>query len=243
MLQFYFIRHGQSENNVVMDEVDRDKYLFHRITDPQLTDKGHRQADLVADFLTQGEGSDGYDPQNRAGFGITHLYCSLMTRAIETALPISRKAGLPLVAWPDVHENGGVFRAETQGEEIIWTGLPGKGRSYFESNYPELMIPDDLPEEGWWNREKEPHHHYSVRARSVVENLLEIHGGTDQRVGIVMHGGIFTRIIGAFLDIQAEHYWLNMNNCAISRVDIREDGRVMIAYLNKTDFLPDDLVT
>jgi 2,3-bisphosphoglycerate-dependent phosphoglycerate mutase len=243
LLQFYFIRHGQSENNVVMDEVDRDKYLFHRVADPQLTDKGRRQAERVAKFLIHGEATDDYDPQNRAGFGLTHLYCSLMSRAIETAIPISRKTGLPLIAWPDVHENGGVFRAEKQGEEIIMIGLPGNGRSHFERKYPELVIPDDLPEEGWWNREKEPHSHYRIRARSVIERLLEIHGGSEDRVGIVMHGGIFTRLMGVFFDIQAEHYWLNMNNCGISRVDVREDGRVMMAYMNKTDFLPGDLIT
>ncbi len=243
MLQIYFIRHGQSENNVVMDEVDRDEYLFHRVTDPQLTEKGKRQAALVANFLVHGEGFEGYDPQNRIGFGLTHLYCSLMSRAIQTALPISRTTGLPLIAWPEVHENGGVFRAEKQDESFVWIGLPGKGRSHFVNTYPELVIPDDIPEEGWWNWEKEPHSHYGIRARSVVDQLLERHGGTNDRVAIVMHGGIFTRILGAFLDIQAEHYWINMNNCGISRVDIRDDGRVMLAYTNKTDFLPDDLIT
>jgi 2,3-bisphosphoglycerate-dependent phosphoglycerate mutase len=243
LLQIYFIRHGQSENNVVMDEVERDEYLFHRVTDPQLTNKGKRQAELAASFLVHGEGIDGYDPQNRAGFGLTHLYCSLMTRAVETALPISRQTGLPLIAWPDVHENGGVFRAEKQDESFVWIGLPGKGRSHFVNNYPELVIPEDLAEEGWWNREKEPHSHYSVRARSIVDQLLERHGGTDDRVAIVMHGGIFTRIIGTIFNIQVDHYWFNMNNCGISRVDIRDDGRVMMAYMNKTDFLPDELIT
>jgi hypothetical protein len=34
-----------------------------------------------------------------------------------------------------------------------------------------------------------------------------------------------------------------MNNCGISRVDIRDDGRLMLAYMNKTDYLPDDLIT
>jgi 2,3-bisphosphoglycerate-dependent phosphoglycerate mutase len=226
-----------------MDEVDREKYLFHRIPDPQLTEKGHRQAELVAEFLAHGETTDDYDPQNRAGFELTHLYCSLMSRAIETAIPVSRKTGLPLIALPDVHENGGVFRAEMQDEEIVMIGLPGNGRSHFVRKYPDLIIPDDLPEEGWWNRENEPHSHYNIRAQSVVEQLMEIHGGSDHRVGIVMHGGIFTRLMGVFFEIQAPHYWLNMNNCGISRLDIREDGRVMMAYMNKTDFLPDDLIT
>ena len=243
MLQFYFIRHGQSQNNHIMDAVDRKDYLFQRVEDPKLTPIGLRQAELVADFVARPEPEGGNDLQNRSGFGLTHLHCSLMTRAVQTALPIARKTGLPLVAWPEVHENGGVFLAEKQGEEIIWNGLPGKGRSYFESQFPELIIPEDLPEEGWWNREKEPREQYSVRARAIVDQLLKEHAGTHHRVGIVMHGGIFGRILGAFYNIESQSYWFHMNNTAISRVDIRDDGRVMMAYMNKVDHLPDDLIT
>ena len=243
MLQFYFIRHGQSQNNQTMDEVDRKDYLFQRVEDPRLTPNGERQAELVADFIARPEPEGGNDLQNRNGFGLTHLYCSLMTRAIQTALPISRETGLPLVAWPEVHENGGVFLAEKVGEEVIWNGRPGKGRSYFETNFPELIIPRGLPEEGWWNRDKEPREEYSLRARSIVAKLLQEHGGTHHRVGIVMHGGIFSRIIGAFFEVTSQSYWIHMNNTAISRIDIRDDGRAMMAYLNKVDHLPDDLIT
>lgn len=243
MLQIYFIRHGQSENNVIMDEVERPHYLFHRIEDPKLTFIGHQQAELVADFLAAGEPSAGSDEQNRSGFGLTHLYCSLMSRAVQTAVPIARKTGLTLKAWPEVHETGGVFLAEKMEDEIIWSGLPGNGRSYYETNFPELILPDDLTEEGWWNREKEPREQYNLRARAIIDRLINEHGGTDHRVGIVMHGGIFTRILTVLFDIRAEGYWFLMNNCAISRVDIRDDGRLMLAYMNKTDHLPDELIT
>ena len=243
MLQLYFIRHAQSENNHIMDEVDHKDYLFQRVEDPKLTAKGKCQAELVADFLARPESEDGNDSQNRSGFGLTHLHCSLMTRAVQTALPIARKTGLPLVAWPEVHENGGVFLAEKVEDEIIWNGLPGKGRSYFETHFPELVIPDDLSEEGWWNREKEPRDQYILRARSIVDQLLEDHQGTDHRVGIVMHGGIFGRILAAFFEMESRSYWFHMNNTAISRIDISANGRVMMSYMNKVDHLPDELIT
>ncbi len=243
MLQFYFIRHGQSQNNVKMDEVEHKDYLFQRVQDPKLTPIGKCQAELVAQFLNRPEPEEGNDLQNRNGFGLTHLYCSLMTRAIQTALPISQEAGLPLVAWPEVHENGGEFLAEKQGEEVSWKGLPGYGRSYFESNFPELIIPETLTEEGWWNKDKEPREEYIIRAQSIVERLMQEHGGTHHRVGVVMHGGIFSRIVGAFLGVTSQSYWLHMNNTAISRIDIRDDGRVMVAYINKVDHLSDDMIT
>jgi 2,3-bisphosphoglycerate-dependent phosphoglycerate mutase len=243
LLQLYFIRHAQSQNNHIMDSVDRKDYLFQRVEDPKLTEKGLRQADLVGAYLARPEAEDGNDPQNRIGFGLTHLYCSLMTRAVQTALPIARETGLPLVAWPEVHENGGVFLAEKVEDEIIWNGLPGKGRSYFETHFPELIIPDDLPEEGWWNREKEPRDQYIIRAKSIVDRLLEEHQGTDHRVGIVMHGGIFSRILAAIFEMESHAVWFHMNNTAISRFNIRDNGRVTFSYMNNVTHLPNDLIT
>ncbi|MBG0785056.1 MAG: histidine phosphatase family protein [Anaerolineaceae bacterium] len=243
MLQLYFIRHGQSTNNVVMDEGKREDYLFNRVTDPVLTEKGRRQADLVADYLAREVDGGHFDPQNRAGFGLTHLYCSLMTRSIETGLPIARKTGLPLVALTDGHETGGMFRAEKQDGETVLIGLPGRGRSDLEANYPELVLPEDLTDAGWWNREKEPREAYLPRARRLIDFFVQTHGGQHHRVGVVTHGAIFARILTVLFDIQAEHYWFLMNNCGISRIEISDEGEVLLAYMNKVDCLPRDLLT
>ncbi|HOM66730.1 MAG TPA: histidine phosphatase family protein [Brevefilum fermentans] len=242
MLELYFIRHGQSTNNLLTED-GSDTYLSQRSTDPDLTPIGEEQARLVAEAIARPYVNNGYDPQNRSGFGLTHLYCSLMTRAVKTGLAIAEKTGLPLVAWPELHETGGLFDVEFIDEEPVLIGQPGPGRSYFQSNFPQLIIPDDLPETGWYNREKEPREHYPVRAREIVNRLLSEHGGTDHRVGIVMHGGIFGHILTAFFEIQAEHYWFQMNNCAISRVDISDKGHVRLQYTNKVDPFPDHLVT
>ncbi|MDY6866778.1 MAG: histidine phosphatase family protein [Chloroflexota bacterium] len=241
-MQLYFIRHGQSTNNAIMDNVG-DEYLVHRVTDPDLTAIGEKQAKLAAKLLAKPAKHDGFDPQNRNGFGITHLYCSLMTRAVKTGLAISKETGVPLKAWPEAHETGGVFESDMQDGEPIFTGRPGKGKSYFEKEFPELIIPDDLPETGWWNKEKEPRENYQKRAQAIIDRLVEEHGGNKDRVGIITHGGIFTRILTALFDIQAEHYWFLMNNCAVSRIDIHEEGRFTLMYMNKVDYLPDDLIT
>lgn len=243
MLQLYFIRHGQSENNAIMHEMGREEYLVKRQPDPDLTPTGEEQAKKVAEFINRPMSSEGFDPQNREGIGLTHLYCSLMIRAIKTGRAIAEKTGLDLVALPEVHETGGMFTAEIVDGEPVLTGLSGPGKSFFASEFPELVLPEDLSEEGWWAREKEPREEYRQRAQYVIDQLVERHGGKDHRVGIVMHGGIFARILTALFDIQAEKYWFLMNNCAISRIDISDDGHAMLAYMNKVDFLPDDLVT
>lgn len=243
MLQLYFIRHGQSTNNAWWQESDRDTYLAGRKADPDLTETGMKQAEILADYLARPQTTEEFDPQNRHGFDLTHLYCSLMIRAIKTGQAVADKTGLDLVAMPDVHETGGMFVGDVVEGEAEFEGVPGPGRSYFETHFPGLVLPEDLGEEGWWNREKEPREQYQERAYRVIKQLLETHQGKDHRVGIVMHGGIFARILTGLFDIQAEDYWLLMNNCAITRVDIDDKGHVMLAYMNKVDFLPDDLVT
>ena len=243
MLQLYFIRHGQSTNNVVMDEGKREDYLFNRVVDPVLTENGKRQAELAADYLSREIDDTHFDAQNRAGFGLTHLYCSLMTRSIETGLPISRKTGLPLIALPDGHETGGIFRAEKKDGETILIGLPGRGRSDLEASYPELVIPQDLTDAGWWNRDKEPREEYHLRAKRLIDFFIRNHGGQHHRVGVITHGGIFARILTALFDVKADHYWFLMNNCGISRIEISDEGHILLAYMNKVDFLPKELIT
>ena len=243
MLQLYFIRHAQSTNNAVMDENEHDDYLLIRQSEPDLTPLGEKQIRQAAEFLARPGSENGFDPQNRQGFGLTHLYCSLMVRAVKTGQAISEQTGLPLVALPEVHETGGIFKVELVDGERRFIGTAGPGRGFFKTTFPDLVIPEDLPEEGWWNKPKEPREKFVKRAKAVVDKIIEVHGGQDHRVGIVMHGGIFASIMTAIFDIQAEKYWFLMNNCGISRIDVREDGFFMLAYLNKVDYLPDHLIT
>ncbi len=243
MTQLYFIRHGQSTNNVIMDQNNHDDYMLERTTDPNLTPIGEEQAQLTGKTLAQPFTASEFDPQNRAGFGLTHLYCSLMVRAVRTGLAISQATNLPLVACPELHETGGLFDVKMVDGERVFIGQPGPGRSYFQSQFPQLILPDDLSDDGWYNQDKETREQYNQRAQTIIDRLIIEHGETDHRVGIVMHGGIFARLLTAFFNIQAERYWFLMNNCAISRVDISEDGFVMLAYMNKVDHLPDHLVT
>jgi 2,3-bisphosphoglycerate-dependent phosphoglycerate mutase len=243
LLQLYFIRHGQSINNVFYEDESQAEYFDNRVPDPDLTSIGLEQARIAGKFLSQPYSENGFDPQNRKGFGLTHLYCSLMIRAVKTGDAISQATGLPLVAWPDIHETGGVFDVEMEGDEPVFIGQPGHNRAYFESAFPNLHLPENLQGDGWWNQGIEARENYMLRAQSIVNQLIEKHGGTHHRVGLVLHGGIFARILTSLLDVQKEKYWFLMNNCAISRVDISDEGHVMLMYMNKVDHLPDHMVT
>ena len=52
-MQLYFIRHGQSENNLLWDQTRSDT---GRVGDPELTSNGQLQANLVAQYLAKYRG-------------------------------------------------------------------------------------------------------------------------------------------------------------------------------------------
>jgi 2,3-bisphosphoglycerate-dependent phosphoglycerate mutase len=245
-MQFYFIRHAQSQNNELWAQTGS---WDGRNEDPDLTSLGREQAGQLAEFLGQ-PGAPvpdriwAWDAQNLGGFGLTHLYCSLMVRSVATGTVVARALDLPLVAWQDVHEVGGIHHRDWESGES--TGLPGKNRAYFESHYPDLLLPEGLGEEGWWNRPHEAREERPPRARRFWNELLQRHGSTDDRVAVISHGGFYGHLMRALLDLPDGH-WFSLNNVGITRLDlveVEEYGQVLtVHYMNRVDFLPRELVT
>jgi 2,3-bisphosphoglycerate-dependent phosphoglycerate mutase len=246
-MELYFIRHGQSQNNANWNNPD-----YQENPDPALTEIGHEQAQLLADFLKMHHAITNekeWNIQNRYGFGLTHIYTSLMERAAFTAAPIAQALDLPLLAWKEIHEEGGIF---SRGDKSNVTGLPGRPRSFFMENFRTMVLPDDLDETGWWNRAFEAEAERQPRADQVFAELLARHkdqeGQPEHRVAFVSHGGFFMRLISAMLKLpwrQAAHgfkSWFALNNGSNSRFDIHKD-EITIEYLNRTEQFPDHLNT
>jgi 2,3-bisphosphoglycerate-dependent phosphoglycerate mutase len=238
-MQLYYIRHAQSENNALWDRTGSND---GRNEDPKLTDIGVRQADRLAEFLARsGNHSNERDMLDRGGLQITHLYSSLMERSVMTGAAVSKATGVPLHGWLDLHETGGIFLWDDEKEERV--GLPGKTRSFFNTTYPEFVLPEDALEEGWWNRPFELNEEQILRARRVLQRLLDKHGDTEDRVVLVSHGGFFNVFMSVLLELDVEqHVWFNINNVSITRIDFRSDG-IFIVYTNRVDFLPPELIT
>lgn len=259
-MQLFFIRHGQSTNNLLYEENTGEQ---NRSEDPPLTEKGLRQAEKLAEYLRSGRsGCPGDDPGG-GGFGLTHLYTSLMIRAVSTAVCIARALNLPLVAWPEVHEGGGIYMEDPDTGEPV--GLDGKPRAYFERHYPELILPDWLDEKGWWNRPFETRLERRRRAEAFLTELFKRHADESHRVGVVSHGGFYNHCLAVLLGLQdglarelaglplvqdldqlsawqQEGLWFSLNNTAISCFNFLP-GEVKIVYLNRVDFIPPDLIT
>jgi 2,3-bisphosphoglycerate-dependent phosphoglycerate mutase len=238
-MQFYFIRHGQSANNYLYETTGASE---GRSEDPELTPVGRQQAETVARFLTQGDAAfaKSSDRQNLAGFGITHVYTSLMVRAVATASVIARELNLPLGAWEELHEGGGIYLDDPETGAKV--GQPGKNRAYFTAHYPNLILPASLDDTGWWNRPFEEYPQMFPRAERFLGELLVRHGGTEDRIVVVSHGGFYNVLLRTIFKIARDDVWFGINNAAITRIDFMSE-EIALAYLNRVDFLSKELVT
>lgn len=247
-MELYFIRHGQSVNNAGWNNPE---YMEH--PDPYLTELGIEQAKYLAKYLKEKQHITNdrvWNNQNQYGFGFTHIYTSLMERAVATAAPTVRALEtVPFSAWVDIHEEGGIY---ARTDEDKFSGLPGKPRSFFEKNFPELKLPNNLDESGWWNRPFESDEERQPRADNVFAELIARHadrqGQPEERIAIVSHGGFFVRLISSMLKLPWRQAafdmksWFLLNNSSISRFDIRDD-EIMISYINNTSHLPAHLIS
>jgi len=238
-MELYIIRHAQSTNNALADERDR-------VRDPLLTELGERQADILARHLANGPelqpSASTEDGRDGGGYGITRLYCSPMWRSLQTAYPIGQSLGLTPEVWTDIHEKGGIFLDHWDGRGPI--GYPGKTRQEIQKAFPHCILPEDITEEGWWNRDHEDWAACHERATRVAQALREQATSSDETIALVSHGGFLDALMKALFSQQPDgqlfyyHY-----NTAVSRIDLNGNGRLDIHYLNRVGHLPVELVS
>ncbi len=249
-MQLYFIRHAQSTNNARWESGEFTENP--RVSDPPLSAKGFQQAQLVAEELSKHNPdikTHFLDQQNHQGYGITHVYCSLMERAIQTGCVIARHLGVPLTALPDSHEVGGIYLERLVGNEPVISMEYGLTPAYLQATYPFLRLEHQINEKGWWIGGKENRDLVAARATRVIDFILRRHGETDDRVVLITHGGFFNYLFRALcrceMNLASDNrypYRFMYNNCGISRFDM-PDEMAQFIYHNKTDFLPADMIT
>jgi broad specificity phosphatase PhoE len=97
---FFFVRHGESEANAA--------HRFSGRVDSPLTEKGRRQAELVADAL--------------ADIGFDRIVATPLSRSLDTALAIARRRKMPVEVEPDLIEIDVGERTGAAFDEV--RGLP-----------------------------------------------------------------------------------------------------------------------
>ncbi len=248
MARLYLIRHAQSQNNEIWD--GRGDAQPGRVPDPEITDTGHRQAAVLAEHLAHPASEPRQHPfaaPAETHFGLTHIYCSLMTRSILTAEYIAGACNLELQALPDIFEKHGIYDLDTKG---YMHGLPGPGRDYFSERFARLGLPDDFNDDGWWNRPVEDEAAFLQRMKAVVDNLRVRLQDSDDVVGLVVHGDFIDQFVNELMGVirhqpNYDSHWVGnwtFHNTSITRIDFVK-GSHSVVYLNRIDHLSNDLIT
>jgi 2,3-bisphosphoglycerate-dependent phosphoglycerate mutase len=247
-MHLYFIRHAQSTNNALYAETGS---TAGRASDPPLTALGERQAQYLAAHLARrnGAAASRWDRHNHHGYQFTCVYTSLMRRAVHTGTILTEALEVPLQAWPEIHERGGIFEEDPETGES--RGLRGQGRGFYQRHYPRLALPASLTDAGWWGRDRETTEEMAHRAAAVFAGLMERHGDSDDRVAFISHGGFYqaflTAVLGCSpqterLPFAATRLWFTLNNTGITRIDFDRD-RISLVYHNRLHHLPADKIT
>ncbi len=247
MARLYLIRHAQSANNLIWDGSD---HMEGRSPDPEITETGHRQASTLAEHLAHPHSEPRqhpFAPSDASHFGLTGVYCSLMTRSILTAGYVALACGLDLRAHPDIFEKYGIYAADGDGN---LEGLPGPGREYFEQRFPNLELPMDFNSQGWWSRPVEEEEQFIERMNGVVDEFRRRLAGSDENIAIVAHGDFIDQFVNTLMGVARHHHnydnhWVAnwaFHNTSISRIDF-VDGSHNVVYMNRIDHLPNELVT
>ncbi len=250
-MQLYLIRHGQSTNNHLYASTGSED---GRAYDPELTGLGEQQAGILAEFLAAGcaagQGAASLPgrlplPEGGRGYlGLTHLYTSPMVRAVRTGLAAAGRLELPLTAWSELHEGGGLYLYDEGLDANL--GQPGPDRAAMQKRFPALVWPAELGEGPWWNRPFEEKEERLPRARRVWTELLKRHPaqGAD-RVAFFTHAAFINYFVSAVLGAEGWRLpaWFSMYNCAITRLDFRPEEEPVLVFTDYVGHIGEELIS
>ena len=202
-IEVYLIRHGQTVGNLTGE----------RHYNPALTDVGRLQSQRLAAAL--------------GGAGLTHCVCSPLLRALETAVPLARAAGVRLGVWNVLSEYNG------------WDPYTGATRAELAERFPEAVLEPEMPDTGWSYAGPEPVHEAEARARVVIARVTAAPDGS--RMALVAHGTFNAMLIAAWLGVRRRGVAIAQDNACVNRLMV-EPQRVTLLALNDTSHLGPDAV-
>jgi len=232
-VELYIIRHAQSANNAL--ESFRD-----RVEDPQLTNLGFRQAELLAGYVAERAGRAAAN-KRWSDMGITRIISSPMYRALQTSQFLSRALGLPVEVWVEIHEWGGIYLDHGEAGGVV--GCPGKTRSDILSEFPGYILPDGFTDEGWWKGTREEKSACQDRAIKVAARLRSW-ADSDQGLALVSHGDFIDSLLKAlFCQLPGAGLYYRHWNTGITGIELGDDGHLDIRYMNRVEHLAPELIS
>jgi len=213
-VQLYLIRHAQSANNALPES--------QRVSDPSLTDLGHEQARKLAEWLPRLE--------------LTRLYTSPFLRTLETTAAVCEAVALTPEVRIHLHEQGGCYSGYWPNDKV---GEPGMTRAEIEARFPHYRIEESLDGKGWWRRQ--PYETYELarqRAKGILAWADEAYAGSADRVAIIMHADIKSRI----LELLHEETLETPMNTSVTRIELIPGGAKLREY-NQVEHLSAGMIT
>jgi broad specificity phosphatase PhoE len=204
--KLYLIRHGQSAGNA------EGRFGGHGPT--PLSKLGEQQAQVTAKLL--------------AREGVNVIYSSDLPRAVQTAEPLAKLTGVPIIATSAFRErNVGVLEGLTFDES----------KETFPKDYYALV-----------NRnvhhvitEGESYRHLLRRSTAELWDILRKHMG--DKIAIYSHTGaicfLTLHLMGAIRRDTKQTPWIVTSNCGVNRFEIRGRNNVRVLALNDTRHLAD----
>ncbi|MFM2182251.1 MAG: hypothetical protein RJB61_545 [Actinomycetota bacterium] len=196
---------GQMELLLIRHALPVRRELAEGIADPELAPAGREQAQRLADYLAD-------EP-------IDALFSSPMRRALETAEPISRRAGLGVTVVDDVAEWDRKSSEYVPLEELKAAGDP----RWHDIVAGRAPMGDETPA--------------SFRARVVdaVEALIDANPG--RRIAVTCHGGVVNAYLAHVLELPVGRDFFYPNYTSIHRVAASRRGHRSIVTVNETAHL------
>ncbi len=200
------IRHGQSQGNA--------EGRFGGHTDTPLSPRGCAEARQTAQAL--------------ASEPFSAIVCSDLARAIETASPLAKLAGLELQTAEAFRERSvGVMEGLTFEEAA--TQHPDQYAALLRRDFEHVLLGG------------ESYRQTLDRASRKLDELVEQYKGG--RIAIYTHTGticiLALHVMGALDAPELKPVWIASRNCGISRFELRDDGFVRVLAINDTRHLED----
>lgn len=202
--KLFLIRHGQSAGNA------EGRFGGHGPT--PLSELGVHQAEITAGAL--------------AKEGVNAIFSSDLHRAVQTAEPLSKLTGIPLLTTKAFRErNVGILEGLTFDESKA--NHPKDYYALVNRNVHHVIT------------NGESYRHLLRRATNELWEILRSHQG--QRIAIYSHTGaicfLTLHLMGAIHRSTKRTPWLVTSNCGINRFEIRNRHNVRVLALNDTKHL------
>lgn len=177
--RLYLVRHGQSANNALP--------THKRVSDPALTKLGMTQADNLGQRFYE---------HVAAGNRIDLILTSPFLRTMQTIKPTAKALDMRPEIRSQLYEVGGCFDGYQQG---CLTGQPGMTDLQIAEQFPEMQIPPDIDNKGWYKSKPfETWTQAERRAEQLSNALKQEFIGSGKAVVCTIHADLIGLMMGVF---------------------------------------------